>query len=194
VGRCRISHRAPGLEAPPRTSRPCWINLQPHEAACCIDEITASTGWAEDLLYPAWRRTTPLILRRGRAANRPHPLGCLWRPFHLVGATTRAAPLAPPLRDALFRPDQRLEFYGLRRSPGDRGARAAGPLASIWSWERRGRREVARPLPRHAALIGQSPCCGGCRDVGQRARHTAASGRPWWPKTLQPASGSTTGA
>ncbi|HVN30612.1 MAG TPA: Holliday junction branch migration DNA helicase RuvB [Thermoanaerobaculaceae bacterium] len=96
-------------------------NLEPH-GVLFVDEIHRLAPTVAEILYPAMEEfTLDLVVGQGPAARTMRlPLP----PFTLVGATTRAGLLAPPLRDR-FGIVHRLDFYGadaltaiVRRSAG----------------------------------------------------------------------------
>ena len=96
-------------------------NIEPH-GVLFVDEIHRLAPTVAEILYPAMEDfTLDLVVGQGpaaRAMRLPLP------PFTLVGATTRAGLLPPPLRDR-FGIVHRLDFYGpdpltsiVRRSAG----------------------------------------------------------------------------
>ncbi|AMO81307.1 Holliday junction branch migration DNA helicase RuvB [Obesumbacterium proteus] len=82
-------------------------NLEPHDVLF-IDEIHRLSPVVEEILYPAMEDyQLDIMIGEGPAAR---SIKIDLPPFTLVGATTRAGSLTPPLRDR-FGIVQRLEFY-----------------------------------------------------------------------------------
>lgn len=82
-------------------------NLEPHDVLF-IDEIHRLSPVVEEVLYPAMEDyQLDIMIGEGPAAR---SIKIELPPFTLVGATTRAGSLTPPLRDR-FGIVQRLEFY-----------------------------------------------------------------------------------
>lgn len=82
-------------------------NLEPHDVLF-IDEIHRLSPVVEEVLYPAMEDyQLDIMVGEGPAAR---SIKIELPPFTLVGATTRAGSLTPPLRDR-FGIVQRLEFY-----------------------------------------------------------------------------------
>lgn len=82
-------------------------NLEPHDVLF-IDEIHRLSPVVEEILYPAMEdRQLDIMIGDGPAAR---SIKLDLPPFTLVGATTRAGSLTPPLRDR-FGIVLRLEFY-----------------------------------------------------------------------------------
>lgn len=82
-------------------------NLEPHDVLF-IDEIHRLSPVVEEVLYPAMEDYQLDIMIGEEPAARSIKIEL--PPFTLVGATTRAGSLTPPLRDR-FGIVQRLEFY-----------------------------------------------------------------------------------
>jgi Holliday junction DNA helicase RuvB len=126
-------------------------NLEPH-GVLFVDEIHRLAPTVAEILYPAMEEfTLDLVVGQGpaaRAMRLPLP------PFTLVGATTRAGLLAPPLRDR-FGIVHRLDFYGadaltaiVRRSAGLLDIRVEDGAASEIARRARGTPRVANRLLR----------------------------------------------
>src|SRR5512142_3507980 len=82
-------------------------NLQPHDVLF-IDEIHRLNHVVEEILYPAMEDfQLDIIIGQGPSAR---TIKLDLPPFTLIGATTRAGLLSPPLRDR-FGVSLRLEFY-----------------------------------------------------------------------------------
>ncbi|AEI74780.1 Holliday junction ATP-dependent DNA helicase ruvB [Candidatus Moranella endobia PCVAL] len=85
-------------------------NLEPHDILF-IDEIHRLSPVVEEVLYPAMEDyQLDIIIGEGASAR---TIKIELPPFTLVGATTRAGLLTPPLRDR-FGIVQRLDFYATR--------------------------------------------------------------------------------
>jgi holliday junction DNA helicase RuvB len=126
-------------------------NLEPH-GVLFVDEIHRMAPPVAEILYPAMEDfTLDLVVGQGPAARTMRlPLP----PFTLVGATTRAGLLAPPLRDR-FGIVHRLDFYApdaltaiVRRSAGLLGAALADPAAEEIARRARGTPRVGNRLLR----------------------------------------------
>ena len=126
-------------------------NLEPH-GVLFVDEIHRLAPTVAEILYPAMEEfTLDLVVGQGPAARimrLPLP------PFTLVGATTRAGLLAPPLRDR-FGIVHRLNFYDadaltaiVRRSAGLLGIHVADEAATEIAQRARGTPRVANRLLR----------------------------------------------
>jgi len=117
-------------------------NLEPH-GVLFVDEIHRLAPTVAEILYPAMEDfTLDLVVGQGpaaRAMRLPLP------PFTLVGATTRAGLLPPPLRDR-FGIVHRLDFYGVE------------PLTAI--------------VRRSAGLLGIAIDDGAGAEIAARARGT----------------------
>ncbi|AHF76741.1 Holliday junction DNA helicase B [Sodalis praecaptivus] len=117
-------------------------NLEPHDVLF-IDEIHRLSPVVEEVLYPAMEDyQLDIMIGEGPAAR---SIKIELPPFTLVGATTRAGSLTPPLRDR-FGIVQRLEFY------------QTGDLQHIVS--------------RSAACLALNITEGGAREIARRARGT----------------------
>lgn len=117
-------------------------NLEPHDVLF-IDEIHRLSPMVEEILYPAMEDyQLDIMIGEGPAAR---SIKIELPPFTLVGATTRAGSLTPPLRDR-FGIVQRLEFY------------QTGDLQHIVS--------------RSAACLALNITEGGAREIAYRARGT----------------------
>jgi Holliday junction DNA helicase RuvB len=117
-----------------------------------VDEIHRLAPTVAEILYPAMEEfTLDLVVGQGPAARTMRlPLP----PFTLVGATTRAGLLAPPLRDR-FGIVHRLDFYGaealtaiVRRSAGLLGILVEDGAATEIAQRARGTPRVANRLLR----------------------------------------------
>jgi Holliday junction DNA helicase RuvB len=126
-------------------------NLEPH-GVLFVDEIHRLAPTVAEILYPAMEDfTLDLVVGQGPAARTMRlPLP----PFTLVGATTRAGLLPPPLRDR-FGIVHRLDFYGeealtaiVRRSAGLLEIRVEDGAASEIARRARGTPRVANRLLR----------------------------------------------
>jgi Holliday junction DNA helicase RuvB len=126
-------------------------NLQPH-GVLFVDEIHRLAPTVAEILYPALEEfTLDLVVGQGPAARTMRlPLP----PFTLVGATTRAGLLPPPLRDR-FGIVHRLDFYSgdaltsiVRRSAGLLAIRLEDEAASEIAKRARGTPRVANRLLR----------------------------------------------
>ena len=126
-------------------------NLQPH-GVLFVDEIHRLAPTVAEILYPALEEfTLDLVVGQGPAARTMRlPLP----PFTLVGATTRAGLLPPPLRDR-FGIVHRLDFYGsdaltaiVRRSAGLLAIQVEDGAASEIAQRARGTPRVANRLLR----------------------------------------------
>jgi Holliday junction DNA helicase RuvB len=126
-------------------------NLEPH-GVLFVDEIHRLAPTVAEILYPAMEDfTLDLVVGQGPAARTMRlPLP----PFTLVGATTRAGLLTPPLRDR-FGIVHRLDFYGadalgaiVRRSAGLLGIHVEGGAADEIAQRARGTPRVANRLLR----------------------------------------------
>jgi Holliday junction DNA helicase RuvB len=126
-------------------------NLEPH-GVLFVDEIHRLAPTVAEILYPAMEEfTLDLVVGQGPAARTMRlPLP----PFTLVGATTRAGLLAPPLRDR-FGIVHRLDFYGadaltaiVRRSAGLLDIRIDDGAATEIARRARGTPRVANRLLR----------------------------------------------
>lgn len=126
-------------------------NLEPH-GVLFVDEIHRLAPTVTEILYPAMEEfTLDLVVGQGPAARTMRlPLP----PFTLVGATTRAGLLAPPLRDR-FGIVHRLDFYGaealtaiVRRSAGLLGILVEDGAATEIARRARGTPRVANRLLR----------------------------------------------
>ena len=126
-------------------------NLQPH-GVLFVDEIHRLAPTVAEILYPALEEfTLDLGVGQGPAARTMRlPLP----PFTLVGATTRAGLLPPPLRDR-FGIVHRLDFYGsdaltaiVRRSAGLLAIQVEDGAASEIAQRARGTPRVANRLLR----------------------------------------------
>jgi Holliday junction DNA helicase RuvB len=126
-------------------------NLEPH-GVLFVDEIHRLAPTVAEILYPAMEEfTLDLVVGQGPAARimrLPLP------PFTLVGATTRAGLLAPPLRDR-FGIVHRLNFYDadaltaiVRRSAGLLGIHVEDEAATEIAQRARGTPRVANRLLR----------------------------------------------
>ena len=126
-------------------------NLEPH-GVLFVDEIHRLAPTVAEILYQAMEEfTLDLVVGQGpaaRAMRLPLP------PFTLVGATTRAGLLAPPLRDR-FGIVHRLDFYGaealtaiVRRSAGLLGILVEDGAATEIAQRARGTPRVANRLLR----------------------------------------------
>lgn len=117
-------------------------NLEPYDILF-IDEIHRLSPVVEEILYSAMEDyQLDIIIGEGPAAR---SIKIELSPFTLVGATTRAGLLTPPLRDR-FGILQRLEFY----QPGD--------LQNI--------------IIRSAACLSLNITEDGAREIARRARGT----------------------
>lgn len=117
-------------------------SLEPHDVLF-IDEIHRLSPVVEEVLYPAMEDyQLDIMIGEGPAAR---SIKIELPPFTLVGATTRAGSLTPPLRDR-FGIVQRLEFY------------QTGDLQHIVS--------------RSAACLALNITEGGAREIARRARGT----------------------
>jgi holliday junction DNA helicase RuvB len=126
-------------------------NLEPH-GVLFVDEIHRLSPTVAEILYPAMEEfTLDLVVGQGPAARTMRlPLP----PFTLVGATTRAGLLAPPLRDR-FGIVHRLDFYDadaltaiVRRSAGLLGIQVEDGAASEIARRARGTPRVSNRLLR----------------------------------------------
>jgi len=126
-------------------------NLQPH-GVLFVDEIHRLAPTVAEILYPALEEfTLDLVVGQGPAARTMRlPLP----PFTLVGATTRAGLLPPPLRDR-FGIVHRLDFYSgdaltaiVRRSAGLLAIRVEDGAATEIAQRARGTPRVANRLLR----------------------------------------------
>jgi Holliday junction DNA helicase RuvB len=126
-------------------------NLQPH-GVLFVDEIHRLAPTVAEILYPALEEfTLDLVVGQGPAARTMRlPLP----PFTLVGATTRAGLLSPPLRDR-FGIVHRLDFYSgdaltaiVRRSAGLLAIRVEDGAAVEIAQRARGTPRVANRLLR----------------------------------------------
>jgi Holliday junction DNA helicase RuvB len=126
-------------------------NLQPH-GVLFVDEIHRLAPTVAEILYPALEEfTLDLVVGQGPAARTMRlPLP----PFTLVGATTRAGLLPPPLRDR-FGIVHRLDFYSgdaltaiVRRSAGLLAIRVEDGAAIEIARRARGTPRVANRLLR----------------------------------------------
>ncbi|CUX96653.1 Holliday junction branch migration DNA helicase RuvB [Candidatus Doolittlea endobia] len=117
-------------------------NLEPYDVLF-IDEIHRLSPMVEEVLYPAMEDyKLDIMIGEGPAAR---SIKIELPPFTLVGATTRAGSLTPPLRDR-FGIVQRLEFY------------QTGDLQHIVS--------------HNAARLALNITEGGAREIARRARGT----------------------
>lgn len=117
-------------------------NLEPYDVLF-IDEIHRLSPMIEEVLYPAMEDyQLDIMIGEGPAAR---SIKIELPPFTLVGATTRAGSLTPPLRDR-FGIVQRLEFY------------QTGDLQHIVS--------------RSATCLALNITEGGAREIAYRARGT----------------------
>ncbi|BAE74537.1 Holliday junction ATP-dependent DNA helicase RuvB [Sodalis glossinidius str. 'morsitans'] len=117
-------------------------SLEPHDVLF-IDEIHRLSPVVEEVLYPAMEDYQLDIMIGEGPAGRSIKIEL--PPFTLVGATTRAGSLTPPLRDR-FGIVQRLEFY------------QTGDLQHIVS--------------RSAVCLALNITEGGAREIARRARGT----------------------
>ncbi|HLE60690.1 MAG TPA: Holliday junction branch migration DNA helicase RuvB, partial [Thermoanaerobaculaceae bacterium] len=126
-------------------------NIEPH-GVLFVDEIHRLAPTVAEILYPAMEEfTLDLVVGQGPAARTMRlPLP----PFTLVGATTRAGLLAPPLRDR-FGIVHRLDFYDadaltaiVRRSAGLLGILVEDGAATEIAQRARGTPRVANRLLR----------------------------------------------
>jgi Holliday junction DNA helicase RuvB len=126
-------------------------NLEPH-GVLFVDEIHRLSPVVAEILYPAMEDyTLDLVVGQGPAARTMRlPLP----PFTLVGATTRAGLLPPPLRDR-FGIVHRLDFYSgdaltaiVRRSSGLLGVELGDGAAPEIARRARGTPRVANRLLR----------------------------------------------
>jgi holliday junction DNA helicase RuvB len=126
-------------------------NLEPH-GVLFVDEIHRLAPTVAEILYPAMEDfMLDLVVGQGPAARTMRlPLP----PFTLVGATTRAGLLPPPLRDR-FGIVHRLDFYGsdaltaiVHRSAGLLGVGLNGGAAAEIARRARGTPRVANRLLR----------------------------------------------
>ncbi len=108
-----------------------------------VDEIHRLSRAVEEILYPAMEdRAIDIVIGKGPAAR---SIRIDLQPFTLVGATTRAGQLSPPLRDR-FGIVQRLELY----TP-----------------------EQLCDIIRRSAMILDIPCdYGGAMELAKRSRGT----------------------
>ncbi|MFI5167259.1 MAG: Holliday junction branch migration DNA helicase RuvB [Thermoanaerobaculales bacterium] len=126
-------------------------NLEPH-GVLFVDEVHRLAPTVAEILYPAMEDfNLDLVVGQGPAARTMRlPLP----PFTLVGATTRAGLLPPPLRDR-FGIVHRLDFYGaeplgaiVRRSAGLLGVSIGDEAAAEIATRARGTPRVANRLLR----------------------------------------------
>ncbi len=148
-------------------------NLEPH-GVLFVDEIHRLNPTVAEILYPAMEDfTLDLVVGQGPAARTMRlPLP----PFTLVGATTRAGLLAPPLRDR-FGIVHRLDFYGsepltaiVRRSAGLLGVALDREAAPEIARRARGTPRVANRLLRRVRDFAHA------RDEGTISLETACYG------------------
>ncbi len=117
-------------------------NLEPKDVLF-IDEIHRLNHVVEEILYPAMEDfQLDIIIGQGPSAR---TIKLDLTPFTLVGATTRAGLLSPPLRDR-FGVLLRLEFYRVG--------------------------ELERIVTRSAAILGIPMDADGAREIAKRSRGT----------------------
>jgi Holliday junction DNA helicase RuvB len=117
-------------------------NLEPHDVFF-IDEIHRLNHVVEELLYPAMEDfRLDIVVGQGPSAR---TLKLELPRFTLVGATTRAGLLTPPLRDR-FGVQLRVDFYGPH--------------------------ELARIIARCAAVLGCAVESAGAAEIARRSRGT----------------------
>ncbi|WP_074012198.1 Holliday junction branch migration DNA helicase RuvB [Candidatus Sodalis sp. SoCistrobi] len=117
-------------------------NLEPHDVLF-IDEIHRLSPVVEEVLYPAMEDyQLDIMIGEGPAAR---SIKIELPPFTLVGATTRAGSLTPPLRDR-FGIVQRLEFYQTK--------------------------DLQHIVSRSAACLALNITEGGAQEIARRARGT----------------------
>ena len=117
-------------------------NLEPDDILF-VDEIHRLSPVVEEVLYPAMEDyQLDIMIGEGPAAR---SIKLDLPPFTLVGATTRAGLLTPPLRDR-FGIVQRLEFYSVE--------------------------DLTRIVSRSAAILGMTMDESGAREVAMRSRGT----------------------
>lgn len=124
-----------------------------------IDEIHRLQRSIEEVLYPAMEDfCLDIVLGNGETA---HSVRLDLPPFTLVGATTRAGYLSPPLRDR-FGVMARLEFYNpeelaliVTRSAGVLGAQIEGEAALEIARRSRGTPRIANRLLRRVRDFAQ---------------------------------------
>lgn len=117
-------------------------NLEPHDVLF-IDEIHRLSPVVEEVLYPAMEDyQLDIMIGEGPAAR---SIKIELPPFTLVGATTSAGSLTPPLRDR-FGIVQRLEFYQTK--------------------------DLQHIVSRSAACLALNITEGGAQEIARRARGT----------------------
>ena len=137
-------------------------NLEPGDVLF-IDEIHRLNHVVEEILYPAMEDfKLDIIIGQGPSAR---TIKLDLPPFTLIGATTRAGLLSPPLRDR-FGVSLRLEFYSPVRA--EKHYSAFGK--NTWDHGRPGRRIRNRPALARDPKGGQPASapgprlCGGARQ------------------------------
>ena len=136
-----------------------------------LDEIHRMSRPAEEMLYMAMEDfRVDVIVGKGPGAT-AIPLEL--PPFTLVGATTRAGLLPPPLRDR-FGFTGHMEFYD--SAPSWSASSTARP--SCWTWRSTPTGPPRSPAARAARPVSPTVCCAGSGTT-PRSRPTGVSPVRW---------------